>query len=67
MDKPGKKFGYEDLFIVLSSIVEKWFIRTLLLLALLLLISQTLLQFPMIRYFLVQVEQLEGVPFSRFP
>ncbi|MDF2964319.1 MAG: hypothetical protein K0S39_6054 [Paenibacillus sp.] len=64
-DDTGKRTGYEDLFLLFSSLVEKWLVRTLLGLLVLLFIFQSLLQFTGIRYYLVKVEQLEGVSFNR--
>ncbi|NOU97581.1 hypothetical protein GC093_30795 [Paenibacillus sp. LMG 31456] len=57
--------SYEELFLQFSSLVERWLIRIILGLLTLLLIFQLLLQYPSIRYFLVRVEQLEGVSFIR--
>ncbi|PZE21969.1 hypothetical protein [Paenibacillus xerothermodurans] len=58
---------YEDLFIELSTWVERWVVRALICLAVVLLIAQTLLLCPVIRHSMVKVEQLEGTPFARFP
>lgn len=60
-----KECGYEDLFLQFSSIFERWVTRVLLLLVSLLILSQVLLQVPLLRYYMVKVEQLEGVPYSR--
>ncbi|OXM88088.1 hypothetical protein [Paenibacillus rigui] len=57
--------GYEDLFIQFSKMVEKWILRALALILGLLVISQLLIQIPVIRYYLVKVEQLEGIRFQR--
>jgi hypothetical protein len=57
---------YEDLFVRFSSMVERWFVRLLFGLLALLLVCQLLLQFPEIRYRLVKVEQIEGVPLNRY-
>ncbi|ULL15544.1 hypothetical protein DVH26_14470 [Paenibacillus sp. H1-7] len=60
-----KENGYEDLFLQFSSIFERWVKRVLLVLVSLLILSQLLLQVPFLRYYMVKVEQLEGVPYSR--
>lgn len=57
--------GYEDLFICFSKLVEKWFLRSLAVLLSLLIVSQLLMQIPELRYYLVKIEQLEGVPYHR--
>ncbi|UQZ81949.1 hypothetical protein SK3146_01106 [Paenibacillus konkukensis] len=64
-EKPNASDRYEDLFLIFSSIIEMWAKRILILLLCLLVASQLLLQVPFLRYYMVKVEQLEGIPFSR--
>lgn len=56
--------GYEDLFVLLSGFVEKWLKRALYVLLSLLIVFQLLLQIPALRYYLVKVEQMEGIPYN---
>ncbi|MCS7462444.1 hypothetical protein N0M98_20185 [Paenibacillus doosanensis] len=64
-EKPNASDRYEDLFLIFSSIIEMWAKRILILLLCLLVASQLLLQVPFLRYYMVKVEQLEGIPFLR--
>jgi hypothetical protein len=57
--------GYEYSFVLFSVSIEAWLKRIILFVLSLLIMFQLLLQVPGIRYYLVKVEQLEGVPFSR--
>lgn len=52
--------SYEELFILFSSRAERLILAVLLALLAGLILSQSLLQRPSIRYLLVKVEQLEG-------
>jgi hypothetical protein len=47
-----------------ANVVEGMLVKGLILLLMLLLFTQMLLQVPSIRYAIVKVEQLEGVPYS---
>ncbi|WP_028548691.1 hypothetical protein [Paenibacillus sp. UNC451MF] len=62
-ERETKEPRYEDLFVALSAFVEKWMKRTLLILLAMLVVTQLLLQIPSLRYYLVKVEQLEGIPY----
>ncbi|MFD0680947.1 MULTISPECIES: hypothetical protein [unclassified Paenibacillus] len=64
-DDPNQPNRYEDIFLMFSALVEKWLVRATIGLLTLLLIFQLLLLSPSIRYYLVKVEQLEGVSFVR--
>jgi hypothetical protein len=64
MNKSKKQIRYEDLFLDLSVRFEKWAVRTLVVLIFLLLISQSLLLIPCVRFFLVEIERMEGLRFS---
>lgn len=59
-----KDSSYEDLFVLFSAPVEKWMKRVLYILLSLLIVAQLLLQIPGVRYYLVKVEQLEGIPYD---
>jgi len=63
--KDNNENRYEDLFLRFSPLLERWFKRILLVLVSLLIVCQLLLQVPFLRYHLVRVERLEGVPYSR--
>jgi hypothetical protein len=63
-DEQEGKHTYEQLFIALSTKVEKVLIRFLLVFLLLLLCSQALLQIPLMREHLTRVEPLEGKPYA---
>lgn len=58
-----KKPGYEELFKSFSATVEKKLLSAAVVLAVLLLVSQLLLQIPAVRQTLLRVEKLEGTPF----
>jgi hypothetical protein len=63
-DEQESRNTYEQLFIALSTKVEKVLIRFLLVFLLLLLGSQALLQIPLMRAHLTKVEPLEGKPYA---
>lgn len=56
--------SYEQLFILFSHRVEQWFIKIIAGLLVLLLIIQWLLQFPAIRIWFSEVEQMEGTSYK---
>ncbi|MDF2939260.1 MAG: hypothetical protein K0Q90_4633 [Paenibacillaceae bacterium] len=58
-----KKPAYEEMFKAFSAVVEKKLIHIAAVLAVLLLLSQLLLQIPAVRHALLRVERLEGTPF----
>jgi hypothetical protein len=55
---------YVNLFLRVANVIEGMLIKGLIVLFVMLLFTQMLLQVPSIRYALVKVEQLEGVPYS---
>ncbi|MCZ8520561.1 MULTISPECIES: hypothetical protein [Paenibacillus] len=55
---------YEERFLGVAERVEKMTVAVLLVLLALLLAAQLLLQHPRIRYWVVRVEQLEGIPYA---
>ncbi|WP_282935654.1 hypothetical protein [Paenibacillus sp. RC67] len=55
---------YDDLFVRFSGFVEKWLKRALYVLLSFLIVFQLLLQIPALRYYLVKVEQMEGIPYN---
>ncbi len=54
---------YKEIYLRLSSAVEKWIIRAICVLLSLLLIAQCLLRFPEIRRMVNKVDKLEGQPY----
>jgi hypothetical protein len=55
---------YENAFLEFSGKVERFLRKAALVAAVALVIAQTVLQFSAVRYRLVQVERMEGVPFT---
>ncbi|GAA4844053.1 hypothetical protein GCM10023310_22520 [Paenibacillus vulneris] len=64
LDRVKKEPEYEEQFVLFSALVEKWMKRALYVLISLLVAMQLLLQIPGLRYYLVKVEQLEGIPYD---
>nr|WP_192704981.1 hypothetical protein [Paenibacillus sp. OAS669] len=64
LDRLRKEPEYEEQFVLFSAFVEKWMKRALYVLLSLLIAVQLLLQIPGLRYYLVIVEQLEGIPYD---
>ncbi|WP_019534084.1 hypothetical protein [Paenibacillus ginsengihumi] len=56
---------YARAFALFSSKVEKMLIRAAVVLLTALVLAQLLLQNPKIRYLLVEVERMEGIPYTR--
>lgn len=64
MSSNKKEESYEELFVRFSRKVERWMVRLLIGLLILLFIVQALMQFPGIRLWLSEVEQLEGKEYN---
>lgn len=56
----NNKESYEELFIRFSRKVERWIVRLVVGILILLIVVQALMQFSAIRFWLSEVEQLEG-------
>jgi hypothetical protein len=66
-ESQGNRTSYEQLFITLSTKVEKVLIRLMLVFLLLLLCSQSLLQVHYLRMVFTRIEPLEGKPYTEYP
>jgi hypothetical protein len=55
-----KQESYEELFVQFSRKIERWIIKMLLVLLILLIVLQALMQFPVLRLWMSEVEQMEG-------
>jgi hypothetical protein len=64
MSNKLRKGSYEEIFMLFSNKIEKWILKIIAGLIILLILSQGALQIPQFRFVLSKIEKMEGTPYS---